>query len=120
MHIGKSSAGWSFSFQAIDEYINIKKLDPKHLLAGTDEKRVIINSYKIWKTFINKYVLELETAHIYDEYGTLIHPSEFYEMVERKKGEKNHAAYVKENHPLSSDNDFVDDEGNSFSIGEFT
>lgn len=120
LHIGKSSGGWSFSFHAIEEYISMKDIDPKHLLAGSDDKLLVIHSYKDWKKFINRYVLELETAKIYDEYGTLIHPSELYEMIERKKGEKNHTTYVKENHPDSAYRDFYDEEGNSFSTSEFT
>ena len=37
LHVGKSSYGWSFSFHSLDEYVDISKLDLKHLLVGTEE-----------------------------------------------------------------------------------
>lgn len=101
----------------------MKKLDPKHMLANTEEQRLVINTYKQWKSFINKYVIELEVAEIVDEYDSTIHPSEFYDMIKRKKGGRNHVDYLaSEEYRFSHDPklDFKDNDGNSFSLGEFS
>ncbi len=124
IHIGKSSWGWSFTFHAPDEWIDMRKLDPKFALAeeGSDYN-LQISSYKEWKEFFEKYVTEYETAKIFDEYGTEISLEEFYKMVETKKGGKNHAREMATDPKYSSTHDpkrdFIDKEGNSFSRVEF-
>lgn len=64
-HIGKSSAGWTFSFHATDE----------------------IRSYVDWLTFLND-----KDVKIFDEIGAEISLQDFKKMVETKqKEERNHA-----------------------------
>ncbi len=123
IHVGKSSFGWSFSFHAIDDYIDMKLMDPKHLLADSPEQKIIIDSYKKWQQFINTYVVHLQTAKIYDEYGTEESPQSFYKLVEDKLGGKNHAYEMKNDPQYShvySNRDFIDEDGHSFSKHEFS
>ena len=65
LHIGKSSWGWTFTFQGFD--------DP-HIRSATDWKR------------------EMENGEIFDEYGEHITIPAFWRMVESKRGEKNNHA----------------------------
>lgn len=124
IHIGKSSYGWSFTFHAPDEYINASTLDPKIALLDDHEIQIKISSYKEWKEFFQKYIIEYETAKIFDEYGTEISLEEFYDMVEIKKGGKNHAHEMATDFKYSSthdpERDFIDEDGNSFSRVEFS
>lgn len=105
-HIGKSSFGWSFSFHATDT----------------------LRSWKQWKE-----ELQIPGSYILDEYGKRV---TFEEMVsnvedrqrhwdeaERRNGRvvprplSNHSG----NHTTPNDyGDFLDDEGYSFSEGEFS
>jgi hypothetical protein len=109
LHIGKSSGGWTFSFH------------------GTEQ----IRSYKDWLS-------QLSIGTIQDEYGDEISLEEFKKFVESKRGEPwNHArdvgvpgsAYsvaMKEKYGDSCESrrpdgmEWLDDEGNSFSYGEFS
>ena len=92
-HIGKSSAGWSFSFHT----------DPD-----------LPRSFAEWRE-------RLKEGEIRDEYGERITLEEFTAMVERKKGGRNHAAECgPQRDPRSRYRDFVDPEGHSFSEGEFS
>ncbi len=89
-HIGKSSAGWTFIFQAQEDEINIK-------------------SYKEWVKFLSNKGIK-----IFNEYNRKISLKKFKELIEAKKLEKhNHAKEYPEGH-------FLDEEGNSFSEGEFS
>lgn len=77
-HIGKSSAGWTFSFHATDK----------------------IKSAKDWML-----VLSQHNAKIYDEYGQEISFKAFYRMVELKKSEKqgHSVEYPNENNYLDAE-----------------
>lgn len=66
LHIGKSSWGWTFTFQGYDE--------------------LGIRSAKDWKRVMNG------GGEIFDEYGEHITIPAFWRMVESKKGEKNNHA----------------------------
>ena len=89
-HIGKSSAGWTFTFHATES----------------------IKSYQDW-------LIELEKGgKIFDEYNREVTLDEFKDMVKYKSVEtNNHATYCKND---KYDNSFLDDEGNSFINGEFS
>jgi len=90
LHIGKSSAGWTFIFQAQEDEITIK-------------------SYKEWIEFLLG-----EEIKIFDEYGDELTIVDFKDIIENKKKEKhNHTKEYPEGH-------FLDEEGNSFSEGEFS
>lgn len=90
LHIGKSSFGWTFTFQAHEDEVTIK-------------------SYKEWLEFLSNKEIK-----IFDEYGKEISLKEFKEMIENKTKEKhNHA----KEYPEGS---FLDEDGNSFSWGDFS
>lgn len=77
IHLGKSSAGWRFSFQ--------------------------YNGGKYYKSFqgMRKW---LNYMKIENEYGEEVSYEDFFEMVEEKQKENlNHADYMKENYPNSND-----------------
>ena len=123
-HIGKSSAGWQFSFHAIDhtEEILMKHLDPKNMLAD-DEEYLDIKNFQDWKSFIEKYVTQYKTAKIYNEYDEEVEVLELLELIEVKREEKrNHAEYMKTEYKYvyHAGQDYKDDEGYSFSKGEFS
>lgn len=120
-HIGKSSMGWTFTFQYINELVNPENFDPKQLLLeGSSCFNIEIYSYEKWKEVIQKYVIEYKTAKIFDEYNDEIDPDELFNLIDSKKSEdKNHADYVKE-HNFMNDSVFKDQEGNSFSKAEFS
>ena len=124
IHIGKSSYGWSFTFHAPDEYIDASTLDPKVALIDNHEIQIKISSYKEWREFFQKYIIEYETAKIFDEYGVETSLEEFYEMIEKKKGGKNHAREMatdpKYSYTHNPERDFIDEDGNSFSRVEFS
>jgi len=124
IHIGKSSYGWSFTFHALDDYIKLSSIDPKFALLDNNEMQIKISSYKEWKEFFQKYIIEYETVKIFDEYGTEISLEEFYKLVELKKGGKNHAIEMKTDpryrDTYKPERDFIDEEGNSFSKCEFS
>lgn len=114
LHIGKCSYGWSFSFQGYPE----------------DD----IMSYEHW-------LKEMENPNrvIRDEYGEVMSLADFKDMVEQKKGDKNHARIFKNLEPLTKEEQeyvdtyhngydrflhraehhcWIDEQGNSFS-GEY-
>lgn len=104
-HIGKSSAGWTFSFHAIDNFLTLT-----------------ISSWKDWQSILGE-----PTTKIFDEYGDSITFEAFRELVEKKKGEKyNHAKECRDGNSeimgpyCSAQGQFLDDEGNSFSEGKFS
>jgi len=69
-----------------------------------------IKSYKQWLEY-------LEDKIIVDEYGEIISLEDFKKMVEEKKDGKNHTIECKSN---PYDHSFLDDEGYSFSEGDFS
>lgn len=93
-HIGKSSAGWTFSFH------------------GTDEVR----SYRDWLR-----VLE-SGGEIRDEYDRPVTLEDFRAMVAMKADEpNNHARHCRVHHPDYAEQFcWLDDEGHSFSAGDFS
>lgn len=88
LHIGKSSAGWTFSFQAHQE--------------------PYIHSASDWKAEFRN------GGQIFDEYGEELSEKEFWKMVGAKKKEKHNHAREYPN------NCWVDREGNSFSLYDFS
>jgi len=95
IHIGKSSAGWTFSFHATDE----------------------IRSWLEWKEFLDK-----PNVRIFNECNEEISFEDFEKLVESKKSEpNNHVLYCREMRESDSylQTQFLDEEGNSFSEGEF-
>lgn len=104
-HIGKSSGGWTFSFQALRDY-------------ESPNKQPVL-SVKDWKKVMRS------KGSIYDEYGALVSRKEFWALVQRKKehpGAQVHATYVKKDYPGTrfAEESWLDEEGNSFSLGEFS
>jgi hypothetical protein len=90
-HIGKSSMGWSFSFQ------------------GTDE----IRNYDQW-------LANVKTAdRIEDEYERPVTLEELLDLIEGKREGRNHAEYCMAQYN-NMDNWKVDDYNNSFSFGDFS
>lgn len=105
-HIGKSSGGWTFSFRG---YRN-------------DCEELKILSYKDWLNFI----AGCASCQIVDEYGDYVTLDDFKNLVEKKKDEVyNHTIYCKHSQQewIREDGErrcWLDDEGNSFSEGEFS
>ena len=94
IHIGKSSIGWEFHFH------------------GTEE----IRSWKDWKDLVSR------KGRIVDEYGRVISPADFADIVESCYGQ-NHfdysqAKYAGDSYYLATL--WKDSEGYSFSFGEFS
>lgn len=114
IHIGKSSGGWTFSFQGFRQYgFCYKETGDKQ------EKELKITSYKDWLVFLEKMLSK--GNEIRDEYGDKISLDSFKEMVERKKDEKfNHTKYCMVEHPDTMKDLWLDEEGHSFSDGEFS
>ena len=99
LHIGKSSCGWTFSFRGYSE----------------GEGGLNIRSYKEWLKFL-EIVLEKPGYEIQDEYGNKVTLEEFSSFVDMKRKEpRNHALMF-----LHYGNEWVDEEGHSFSGGEFS
>jgi len=93
-HIGKDSGGWTFSFQGADK----------------------IESWKDWQ-----FTLLDEDDLIVDEYGKKHSVNWFVELVETKKSNKlNFYHYCELYYPNNLENQWLDDEGNSFRQGEFS
>ncbi len=91
-HIGKSSAGWQFSFRGYSE----------------------LRSYKDW-------IKELERhGTIYDEYGRGMSLKEFKLMVNTKRKGQNHYDYCKIHHSNSMQDQWKDSKGFSFQSNEFS
>jgi hypothetical protein len=114
IHIGKSSGGWTFSFQGYRAngtyYTEIK---------DKDEKELKIESYKDWLSFLERMIAK--GSEIRDEYNEKISLDKFKELVERKKDEKfNHTKYCMVEHPSSMKDLWLDAEGHSFSDGDFS
>ena len=89
VHIGKLSGGWQFSFHSYPGGVYDK--DDQNLLAPQ------VVSWEDWKKVIvrapedrNDPLYKVPWGHIEDEYGKVIGPDEFEEMVEATRGELNH------------------------------
>ena len=96
LHIGKSSCGWTFSFQATEHYKSYKEL---------------LEFYEN-----NKKLIEIK-----DEYGNKVKIEEFKELVERKRKEPNNYYHcMHKEYPNDDFGDYLDDEGNSFSKLDFS
>lgn len=94
LHIGKSSIGWTFSFQGFDE----KYHQPK------------IKSLKDWKIFLSD-----PDIFIQNEYGDKISNNDFFEVVNSKQNDDN------QNHAkLYPEGNWVDEDGYSFTGGIFS
>ncbi len=95
-HIGKSSMGWVFTFQAYGNN-------------DIEDNEPVIMSYKDW-------LKALEAGgKIFDEYGEETSLDDFKAMVERKRDSPHNQALE-----YPDRFNFVDDEGNSFSLGYFS
>jgi len=103
IHIGKSSFGWTFSFHGTTE----------------DENRYeglpLIRSYKDWLHIFER------PGVIMDEYGDECSIEDFKALVEKKSNaEHNHTKYCELTHPSLGIRNWLDEEGHSFSEGEFS
>lgn len=98
LHIGKSSAGWTFSFQGYRADYHVPKIE----------------TYEQWLDM-------LKEERIFDEYGEEITLAELKEIVEKKRSEpNNHTTYVEIHHPDHAKNCWLDGQGNSFTGVEFS
>ncbi len=112
--------GWQFTFHSVDDYdIKMSSFDAKNMLAE-DDSHLIIKNFQDWRKFIEKYVIEQGTAKIYNEYGEEESAQEFFSLVESKRDGKNHAEYINNDYTYMDHGDYVDEEGYSFSPGEFS
>jgi len=100
-HIGKSSGGWTFSFHGTDSW------------SATGE----IKSWKQWQEYLKK-----PNVRIVDEYGDPHTLADLQALVLLKKDAKNnHCDYCHEHHPGPiAEGTWKDEEGNSFSSGDFS
>lgn len=111
LHIGKNSYGWQFTFQALDEFFDAPFLDGKVTLQ--------VNSFLEWKEIIERYVVKEKTAKIYNEYGDVISVQDFYDIIEKSKGEKNHRDYMLQERKYD-ETSFKDSDGNAFINVDFS
>lgn len=103
-HLGKSSAGWTFTFQAIDN------------------DGVVVRNYDQWLELIKR------ADRVYDEYGDDQTAEQMVALVEgKRKAPNNHTIYMnteyrKINSWYRPDGTqyWLDQYGNSFSLGDFT
>jgi len=101
MHIGKSSAGWTFGFRGYEKYE-----------AEDYGIKAVINSAKKWK-----YVFAEYAGHIEDEYGREISREDFWDLVKKKKNaELNHTKECGD----YGNKDILDGDGNAFGFCEFS
>ena len=111
LHIGKSSGGWSFSFHAIYPY------EAEDF--GLPYSEIIC--YAGWL----KVLEQINTYEIVDEYGTFSSLEDFKSMVEDKRDGLNHTTQCSSSSDLTTrrhalENCFVDEQGNSFTKGDFS
>jgi hypothetical protein len=110
IHIGKASGGWSFTFHGVDKY-ELQDMDVEEVAS--------IESYKDWLK-----VLEVDKYDIINEYGELSSVSDFKELVESKRGaEFNHTTEClkdSRDSEYAEEHCWLDEEGNSFTKGEFS
>ena len=105
-HIGKSSAGWTFSF---------------HGYKGQYGDELPIRSIDDWEMFLGE-----PNSIIVDEYSREVTEEAFWEMVKLKHGGQNHTEYCREraavegSHKYAYEDCWLDSRGNSFACGEFS
>jgi len=113
IHIGKSSCGWTFSFQGYEDET-----------VGRSEKgeEIILNimSYKGWVKFLEQEIKK--GGKIFNEYKEEISFKDLKKMVKEKRKDKfNQTIYCREHHSeYARESCWLDDEGNSFSKGDFS
>lgn len=90
-HIGKSSAGWSFSFH------------------GT----ATIRSWVDWQK-------RLQAGEIWDQYGGVWTLEALKDLVEGKTEGRRHFDYMRDHYIEQASGHWLDDEGHSFSEGDFS
>ena len=91
IHIGKSSAGWTFSFHVTDE----------------------IKSYKDWIKYLSR-----DNIKIVDEYNSVYSLEEFEDLVESKKNEEHN--HTKACMKSGYENSYLDEEGHSMTKEDFS
>jgi hypothetical protein len=102
IHLGKSSAGWTFTFR------------------GDKENGIV--DFASWLKRIDD-CLENQSHIIVNEYGDPVIRYELLELIDSKKNEKNnHALYVEKEYSesFSPFKDWTDSGGNSFTDCEFS
>lgn len=120
-HIGKRSGGWQFAFQAYPDGVHDDDWKPitPPIMSWSDWKKVVVRQPEDQKDPLYK----VPWGHIEDEYGSVIPPDEFEEIVEKSAGEKNHVDYLLSSYHKSSYNsklDFKDSEGWTMSTVDFS
>jgi len=97
IHIGKSSAGWTFGFRG---YTSVY---------GCDGLVTPIKSYQDW-------IVYLDDKRIENEYGEQFTLDDFMDIVKSKKDSKsNHAIESQKNNWIDNKDCWLDEDGNSFS-----
>jgi hypothetical protein len=132
IHIGKSSGGWAFSFQAYEEEGGERELATSYqgaLRVKVTIPRLVIKSWAEWQAF-----LHATAGVIVDEYGSEISLDEFEELVRSLSpgqtwGEGgprllNHVDHLVENQhrygKVDPKRDWKDAQGFSFCAAEFS
>ena len=113
LHLGKNSYGWTFSFRGYNGLVDIDQQN--------NTVPFTIRSYKDWVELLDK-----PKTKIFTEYSEEVSIVDFKQLVEDNRAEaNNHANYVHRGqlpHYTSPDyikRNWLDEEGNSFSGGEF-
>ena len=115
VHIGKSSMGWQFSFQAIEPELPYGS--PEGSLPVSDPKEIIVCSWKDWQE-----ILQREDNSIHDEYERVITYLFLKKLIDDKKenkSNKNHTVECLKDY-IYQDKPFLDSEGHSFLRGDFS
>ena len=73
IHIGKSSVGWLFNFQAQNDTWR--------------EPPVVWNTINQVRAWVNEYVVERKEYVIMNEYDEIVPPDELFEMIENKQND---------------------------------
>lgn len=94
IHLGKSSAGWTFTFRAYPQW---EDTDRSEIGRGR-----IVTDFPSWLKL-------LDLGQIEDEYGRAVTKDELLAKIESKRG----------GHSELSGSDYYDDAGNRFVPGEF-
>ena len=97
-HIGKSSYGWQFSFQCVNQRVDMSKLDKVYAIAGVESELVDIKTFSKLKLFLDTYVRDYKTAFIQDEEGRTVDLENFYSLVFSSKNGKNHYDETTDSH----------------------
>jgi hypothetical protein len=108
LHIGKSSAGWTFSFRGYRSEWDAESIGRK-IVCETD-----------WRVFLEESVKA--GCVVRDEYGRDVSLSELWSWVNTKRAEPhNHTTYcMKHHHDYAAEKCWLDGNGNSFSEADFS